>query len=518
MNRTPMPYLFSIVLIGLLMVAGSCREDFEYRISSGHLEFSKDTVFLDTVFTNIGSSTYTLKVYNRSNDDIAIPFIGLENGQQSAYRLNVDGLAGKEFADIALLAKDSLYIFIETTIDIEPLGENEFLYTDAIQFGNDGPQQKVPLVTLVRDAIFLYPRQTADGMAETLLLGLDEAGNEIRIEGFVLENDKLRFTSEKPYVIYGYAAVTEENTLTIDAGARVHFHKDSGILVSAGATLQVNGLPSEDGALLENEVIFEGDRLEPEFEDVAGQWGTIWLAEGSRASSITHLTIKNATVGILVEGGMNTIPPTLTLSNTQVYNSASTNLWARSSSITAANLVLGSAGETSLYCNLGGSYDFNHSTIANYWNNGFRNGASVQIDNFVALDSGEILGADLISASFSNCIIDGNRSIELLLQQNGTNAFHYLFDHCSIQFEDFNTQFADNPLYDFENADFYQNVLLNANTDFLAPFNDDFRLGERSDAIDAGSLPTAMQIPLDLQGMDRTLAPDLGAYEYSYKN
>jgi hypothetical protein len=34
------------------------------------LIFSKDTIYLDTVFNNIGSSTYTLKVYNKSNKDI----------------------------------------------------------------------------------------------------------------------------------------------------------------------------------------------------------------------------------------------------------------------------------------------------------------------------------------------------------------------------------------------------------------------------------------------------------------
>ena len=51
--------------------------------------------------------------------------------------MNVDGLIGngaligKEFENIELLARDSMYVFIETTIDIFPLVENEtqFLYT-----------------------------------------------------------------------------------------------------------------------------------------------------------------------------------------------------------------------------------------------------------------------------------------------------------------------------------------------------------------------------------------------------
>ena len=88
-------FIIPILLITLLWC--SCRKDFQYETSSGNLEFSKDTVYLDTVFTNIGSSTYSLKVYNRSNNDIQIPNVRLAQGSNSSYRLNVDGVAGKEF-------------------------------------------------------------------------------------------------------------------------------------------------------------------------------------------------------------------------------------------------------------------------------------------------------------------------------------------------------------------------------------------------------------------------------------
>ena len=67
-------YIFFIVTILSLT---SCRSDFETVPSTGKLEFSKETVYLDTVFTNISSSTYTLKVYNRSDQDITVPVIKL---------------------------------------------------------------------------------------------------------------------------------------------------------------------------------------------------------------------------------------------------------------------------------------------------------------------------------------------------------------------------------------------------------------------------------------------------------
>src|SRR6218665_2602312 len=121
--------LFFIVLISCLT---SCRQDFETIASNGELKFSKDTVYLDTVFTNTSTSTYTLKVYNRSNDDIHIPSIAFERGDNSKYRMMVDGMTGRDgkgkyFENVEILAKDSLYVFIEATAGIEEADPTDFL-------------------------------------------------------------------------------------------------------------------------------------------------------------------------------------------------------------------------------------------------------------------------------------------------------------------------------------------------------------------------------------------------------
>ena len=87
-------YFYFLASSCFLLLWSSCRKDFDFTPTEGALRFSKDTVYLDTVFTNIGSSTYTLKVYNTSNNDISIPKIKLQEGQNSNYRLNVDGMTG----------------------------------------------------------------------------------------------------------------------------------------------------------------------------------------------------------------------------------------------------------------------------------------------------------------------------------------------------------------------------------------------------------------------------------------
>lgn len=201
-------------------------------------------------------------MYNKSKTDIAIPIIQLKNGTQSQYRLSVDGRTGNSFENVELLAKDSLFIFIETTVAIEEYAQNatEFLYTDAIQFDSGDYLQEVALVTLIKDAIFLYPQKYEDGTIESILLGLDQDGEEIRIEGFTLEDEELHFTNERPYVIYGYAAVSEGKTLVMDPGTRVHFHNSSGLLIGHQGRLEVNGLSVPYLTKWKMKVLFEGDQ------------------------------------------------------------------------------------------------------------------------------------------------------------------------------------------------------------------------------------------------------------------
>lgn len=518
MKKTILKYITFFSLAVAIVFGVSCRKDFDFKPLSGNLEFSKDTVFLDTVFANIGSSTYTLKVYNRTSEDIQIPAIRLENGLESNYRLNVDGAAGKEFNNIPLLAKDSLFIFIEITTPLNKINQNEFLYIDAIQFISSGNTQKVPLVTLVKDAVFLYPRELADGSTESLLLGLDEQGNEIRTKGFFLEDSELNFTNQKPYVIYGYAAVPNNKIASFQAGARVHFHKSSGILIGPNASLQVNGALSTDQELLENEVIFEGDRLEPEFANISGQWGTIWCTPGSTQNKINYLTIKNATIGLLVEGDGNFNTANLEISNSQIYNSLNSNLRARTAKINAENLVLGSSGFASAFLSLGGDYNFNHTTIANYWQNSFRNTPSLVLTNFEANVQNKTTTSDLVNASFTNTIIDGNKAIELDLLKNNNALFQYKFNSCTLKFKDTFNEFTNNPLYDFENTQFFNTLFLNGELAFKNRAENNFSLQQNSIAIGNGNIEAAQMSPTDILGISRLNSPDIGAYELNIKN
>ena len=506
---------------GVLLFWSSCRNDFEFSPSTGNLEFARDTVYLDTVFSNIGSSTYNLKVYNRSNDDIVIPTIQLENGTSSFYRMNVDGETGldgeqegKFFEDVEILAKDSLYIFIETTIDIEALSnsDTQFLYTDKILFDAGSNQQDVDLVTLVKDAVFIYPnRNTTTGLIETLTFDVDGDGtpDETTLQGRFLEDSELTFTNEKPYVIYGYAGVDNGKTLTMEAGARVHFHADSGIIVTDGATLNINGELSTDQDVLENEVILEGDRLEPLYTDIPGQWGTIWLFNGSVNNTINYATIKNSTIGILSEGNQNAVNDKLTITNSQIYNASSFGLLGRATSINAENVIINNCGQSSFAGTLGGKYNFTHCTIANYWNTSFRQFPALLLNDFVLDENGLPVTNDLSEANFTNCIIYGNDDPEFLLENEGS-VFNYKFTNCLLRFN--NSMLEGTGNYMFDDINFYVDNIFNDNPNFEDPYENLMRIGEDSGA-NGIALPL-VPAGFDLINTPRDIStPDAGAYE-----
>lgn len=501
-----MRYVLSALLILAVISISSCRKDFSTVPSSGSLIFSKDTVYLDTVFTNIGSATYNLKVYNRGSSDITIPSIRLENGQGSKYRLNVDGVPGKDFQNVDILAKDSIFIFVETTIDINTVTNP--LYTDRILFDSGVNQQDVDLVTLVQDATFIYPGRDPITL-EIDVLSLD--GQATSIQGRLLEDSELTFTNAKPYVIYGYAAVGANKTLTIQAGARIHFHDDSGLIIDDDASLKVNGTLNE-------KVVFEGDRLEHSFSTIPGQWGTIWMRAGSIDNEIHHAIIKNGIVGLLVDSIPDNTNRTLTLSNTEIYNHSNYGIWGREANIQGTNLVVGNAGQASLAATVGGTYNFTHTTFANYWNNGIRQLPAVLVNNFFTFTNGNgqevVETRDLHAANFNNCLIDGNSPIEFVLDKVDGSLFNFSTTNCMIKFNDPTGIYAGVPELDFTDTINYPGVILNGTPNFRNPFLNDFIIGDMSSAINGANTGFAGIVPFDILGVNRVAAPDIGAYQH----
>jgi hypothetical protein len=178
----------------VIVFIASCRRDEITTDSSAKITFSTDTLLFDTVFTTIGSITKIVKVYNTNSQAIQIASIDLAGGSLSQFRINVNGDNGTHFEDVFIESGDSLFIFVEVTVD--PNNANTpYVIEDQIVFNTNGNNQVVQLAAWGQDAYF------HGGTTQNQLYELPC--------GAVWNNDK-------PHVIYGIVAVDSTCNLTIN--------------------------------------------------------------------------------------------------------------------------------------------------------------------------------------------------------------------------------------------------------------------------------------------------------------
>ena len=119
-----------------------------------------------------------------------------------------------------------------------------------------------------------------------------------------------------------------------------------------------------------------------------------------------------------------------------------------------------------------------------------------------------------LEADFTNCIIEGNQSREFVLEENMQAAFNFKFKNNLLRFFDSGGNFLNDPLYDFEDVSKYQNNIFNGEPDFKDVDENNFIIGEASDANANANLPAAQKVPFDILGVNRVASPDMGAYQH----
>ena len=178
----------------LLLPAGCINDDITTS-PTATLTFSRDTLSFDTIFTETGTPTARMIVYNRNSKGVVISSIRMRNAD-SNFQLNVDGMSGREFHDVEIRGKDSIYVFVECYIDKAQNSEPLFV-EDQLEFVTNGVAQTVQV--------------EAWGQ------------NVTRLRGLTYNND-VTLTAEQPYVIFDSLIIASGATLNIEPGARVLFH------------------------------------------------------------------------------------------------------------------------------------------------------------------------------------------------------------------------------------------------------------------------------------------------------
>lgn len=462
MMKYTVSIIATLVLLALSLTTQSCKK--KNFASKGNLEFSADTVVFDTVFTTIGSTTQHFKVYNRDNKTLTIDEIELIGGASSPFRMNFDGLQGTSFTNIEIEKNDSLYCFVEVTLNVNG-GILPMIIEDSIRFRTNGKDQYVRLAVWGQDAYFHY--------------------NDINPTG--------TWPNDKPHVIYGVSRVLGGSTLTIPAGTDVYLHKLSALYVNQ-STLIVNGTAAE-------KVTFQGDRLEQDYDNVPGQYYGIYLDSADNCL-INHAEIKNGITGIHVEsklgGSLNT---TLTLRNTEIWNSASYGmLLFDDPKIVAENVLIHSNAVHAMIVLQGADMKFTHCNLLGY---GGGDGSYPAIGMRNYYTTGGVTTITDISAEFNNCVIYGGGDEELVMDtidQGGVNI-SFLYRNCDIRLPS-----SANPMFN--------GCLFNQSPAFKDTGGDDFTFWSTSALRDAGNAAYQTTGDVDILGNGRVLAPDIGVYEY----
>ena len=183
-------YLILVAIAGSSSMLGSCKK--LKGFSKGNLEFSVDTVVFDTVFTTIGSTTKQFKIYNKDNKEITIDEVELVGGSNSPFRLNLDGLQGTSFSNLKLAGGDSLFCFVEVTLDPNG-GVLPLVVEDSIRFQTNGVDQYVKLAVWGQDMYYHYSNFKAE----------------------IFDTNEGVWPNDKPHVIYGAAIIDSAKTLDI---------------------------------------------------------------------------------------------------------------------------------------------------------------------------------------------------------------------------------------------------------------------------------------------------------------
>jgi hypothetical protein len=436
--------LFLPALLMLLSVMSSCRKDIFDDDPALKLQFSADTVYFDTVFVTMGSVTKRLKVFNPSNNKVRISNIRLAGGSASHFRLNIDGISSREVSNVEIEGKDSLYIFIEVTID----PNNDllpFVIKDSIEFVTNGNFQDVDLVAWGQNALFYRPTTFVQGLPPYSVL-----------------SENTTWTSDLPVVIFGYLVVDSAVTLNIDAGVNVHLFNNSGLWIFKDGTLRVNGTAQDS-------VVFQGVRREQSFRERPGQWDRIWINQGSSNNKISHAVIKNAFIGIQAENvtafGEST-QRELLIENTRIRNMSGFGIFGADYIIKANNLLISNCGSYSAALIRGGDYQFRHCTFGNYWTSSIRSTPSVFFSNYQLGQGGNLTVKPLQACYFGNCIIYGNinSGSEIEFDRDQSAAFNYQFENSLIRMTD-----------EFFNIDpsRFINVIRNQDPQFKNPATDE---------------------------------------------
>lgn len=399
-------FLFTAVAI-LLLCANSCRKE---QFGNGPITFSTDTLTFDTVFTSLGSTTQRFKVFNANSKAVRISDIRLMHLVGTQFRMMIDGVDGDQFSNVEIPARDSIYIFVEVTVNPNS-NTTPFVIIDDVNFTVGSETKTVHLQAFGQNAHFHY--------------GEEISGNTV-------------WNNDLPHVIISHDTIPG---VLVDCGATLTINPGCKIFFAGNSAIFVEGNLKAEATQWSDSIVFQGARLEDYYLDKPGQWfGIVFLRNGTCVpqGSFDHCVINESQYSVYAGAGLSSNlsdyqgaggRPKVTIKNSVVKNCLYNAVYGFNADITAENSVFYAAGDNLLKFGLGGNYNFTHCTA---FNNGSKYVSHEKevllLSNFVADGNNNVYPEDL-TTSFTNCVIYGSVQNEISFNNNTAkqfnNDFHY---------------------------------------------------------------------------------------------
>lgn len=484
-----MKKLTILFLLASVVMMAACSDDDSFSTSTGNLlSFSTDTLRLDTTFSNVPTPTKTFWVYNNSGDGLRLANVRLAQGNQTGFRVNVDGISldasnGYQANNLEVRNKDSIRVFVEMTSPINSATTPQQITDNLIFTLESGVQQKVNLNVYSWDA--------------ELLKGLNVTTNTT-------------LTGSKPIVLQDTLKVTAGATLTIPAGTTLYF--------SNKAAIDVHGTLRCEGTA-DNPVKLRGDRLDWMFsylpyDRVSGQWRGIHFHKDSYDNVLMYTDLHSAYDGIVCDSS-NTAQQKLLLANSTVHNCQGYGLQAVSSTVEAYNTQF---SNTLMDCAsfLGGKTTLTHCTFAQFYPFDGNRGAALRISNHLGDKEYALQSFDIV-----NSLITGYADDVVMVDNRDNMMANYQFDHCILRTDKpkdtaLLAHFTD---VIWENTKDYpaggekQFVMVDADKQRFNFHLLKLKDGEKSAAVDTGKVLNDTRFAKDHDGKPRDGKPDIGCYE-----
>ncbi len=467
----------------------ACSDDDSFTTSpSNLLSFETDTLSLDTVFSTVPSPHKQFMVHNNSGDGLRIVNTRLQNGNQTGFRVNVNGTylserLGYQVNDLELREGDSLRVFVELT-STNNLGTLPQLVADDLVFTlESGVRQKVNLRAWSWDAFMLRDVQVNNDTNIS-----NELGN--------------------PVVVYGGITVSEGATLTIAPQTTIYFHNNAGIDVNG--TLKAVG---EKG----KEITLRCDRLDRmvsnlTYDNNPGQWGGIRLRPTSYDNEVVWADIHGGTTAFRCDSSADATRQRLVLRNTTIHNMKGSGVWSECSNVTIENTQISNALDSCLFFR-GGNVHINSTTVAQYYPFDSNRGPAIAF----ADPKGE--NSQPLTMRVTNSIVKGYEDDVIYWSKNTADSkLDVRFNHCLLR----TPKPADDDSLMFSGS-IYEDVkdtLTNGRNSFILFDTDNFfyNFTPKEGTLAIGAADPVTTAAEDRNGKPRnTQRPDMGCYETDKK-